>query len=171
MDTGRIREEAGALLGQAEVALADGKVEEFERIIEDAKSQMEKADSIDQAASQLKVLRGDFSRPGNTVPIASRDVAVYDPNDTGAETKASYKPAAWVKGLPAMAQPVWVQEKMGVAEKQHAEFQTDTFTKWLRAPSEDVFWKTASSDEVKAMQEDTDTEGGYAIVALTSATV
>lgn len=38
---------------------------------------------------------------------------------------------------------------------------TDTFVKWLRSPSDDMFWKTASPDEVKAMQEDTDAEGGF----------
>jgi HK97 family phage major capsid protein len=38
---------------------------------------------------------------------------------------------------------------------------TDTFTKWMRSPSDDIFWKTASPDEVKAMQEDTDAEGGF----------
>ena len=161
MDTGKIREEAGALLAQAEKSLVEGNVEEFQRMMDDAKGQIEKADSIDQAASQLKKLKGEFSRPMNTVPIASKDVAVYDAGDIGARNKASYKPAAWVKGLPAMAQPLWVQEKMGVTEKEQAQFQTDTFTKWLRSPSDDVFWKTASADEVKAMQEDTDTEGGF----------
>jgi len=161
MDTGKIREEAGALLAQAEKSLVEGNVEEFQRMMDDAKGQIEKADSIDQAASQLKKLKGEFSRPVNTVPIASKDVAVYDAADIGAQNKASYKPAAWVKGLPAMAQPLWVQEKMGVTEKEQAQFQTDTFTKWLRSPSDDVFWKTASPDEVKAMQEDTDAEGGF----------
>ena len=98
MDTGKIREEAGALLAQAEKSLVEGNVEEFQRMMDDAKGQIEKADSIDQAASQLKKLKGEFSRPVNTVPIASKDVAVYDAADIGAQNKASYKPAAWVKG-------------------------------------------------------------------------
>ena len=161
MNTGKIREEAGALLSQAETALADGEIEQFERMVEDAQGQMTKADSIDQAASQLKKLKGEFSTPANTVPIASKDVAVYDPDDQGAQNKASYQPAAWVKGLPAMSQPVWVQEKMGHTQKEEAQFQTDTFVKWLRSSSDDMFWKTATPDEVKAMQEDTDAEGGF----------
>ena len=40
-----------------------------------------------------------------------------------------------------------------------ARFMSDTFIKWMRSPSDDMFWKTASPDEVKAMQEDTDAEG------------
>ena len=161
MNTKDTRQEANALLGQAETALTGGNVEEFERMIGDAKAKMESADQIDQAASQLKVLKGEFNRPTNSVPIADKDVAAYDPNDTGAVNKASYKPSAWVKGLPAMAQPMWVQEAMGVTQKEEARFQTDTFVKWLRSPSDDVFWKTANLDEVKAMQEETDAEGGF----------
>jgi HK97 family phage major capsid protein len=161
LSTKEIRQEANALLVNAEASLEEGNVEAFEKQIVDAKAKMEKADQIDTAASQLKVLQGEFNRPVNTVPVTSNDVAVYDPNDNTANIKASYKPASWVKGLPAMAQPLWVQEKMGATEKEQAAFQTDTFTKWLRSPSDDVFWKTASLDEVKAMQEDTDAEGGY----------
>jgi len=159
LNTKEMRQEANALLGQAEVSLKDGNVEEFDRMIADAQAKMEEADKIDAAASQLKILQGEFSRPTNSVPIADKDVAAYDPNDTGAINKASYKPSAWVKGLPAMAQPMWVQEQMGHTQKDEARFQTDTFVKWLRSPSDDVFWKTASADEVKAMQEETDAEG------------
>ena len=161
MNTSEIRKEANAILTNAEASLTDGNVEEFERQIADAQSKMANADQIDQAQSQLKTLKGDFNKPLNSVPVADKDVAVYDPNDSTSRTKASYKPASWVKGLPAMAQPLWVQEKMGVTEKEQADFQTDTFIKWMRSPSDDVFWKTASLDEVKAMQEDTDAEGGY----------
>jgi HK97 family phage major capsid protein len=161
LSTKDIRQKANALLTDAETSLEEGNVEAFEKQIADAQAKMAEADKIDTAESQLKALKGEFNRPVNTVPIASNDVAVHDADDNTAKTKASYKPASWVKGLPAMAQPLWVQEKMGVTEKEHAEFQTDTFTKWLRSPSDDIFWKTASADEVKAMQEDTDAEGGY----------
>ena len=161
MNTQEIRKEANAILGQAEAALKDGNVEQFEGMIADATTKMAEADKVDQAASQLKVLKGEFSRPTNSVPIADKDVAAYDPNDTAAINKASYKPSSWVKGLPAMSQPLWVQEQMGSTQKDEARFQTDTFVKWLRSPSDDVFWKTATLDEVKAMQEETDAEGGF----------
>ena len=132
MNTQEMRKEANALLNEAEAALTDGNVEGFEGRISDATAKMEQADKIDQAASQLKTLKGEFNQPMNTVPIASKDVAAYDPNDTGAINKASYKPSSWVKGMPAMAQPMWVQEQMGVTQKEEARFQTDTFVKWLR---------------------------------------
>ena len=159
MSTQETRKEAGALLSQAETALTDGNVEQFEGMIADAQTKMAEADRIDQAASQLKALKGEFSRPVNTVPIADKDVAAYDPNDTTASTKSSYKPSSWINQMPAMSQPLWVQEQMGHTQKEQAQFQTDTFVKWLRSPSDDMFWKTASADEVKAMQEDTDAEG------------
>ena len=163
MNTHNMRKEANALLGQAEASLKGGNVEQFEGMITDATTKMAEADKIDQAASQLKVLKGEFSRPTNSVPIADKDVAAYDANDTGAVNKASYKPSSWVKTLPAMSQPLWVQEQMGQTQKDEARFQTDTFVKWLRSPSDDVFWKTASADEVKAMQEETDAEGKIAL--------
>jgi HK97 family phage major capsid protein len=161
MDTKSLREEAGALLTLADEKIKEGEVEQAEKMLEDAKVKMAKADSIDQTESKAKVLRGDFNKPVNSVPIASNDVAVYDPNDTTTRTKADYKPASWVKGLPAMAQPLWVQEKMGDNQKAEARFQTDTWEKWFKAPSEAMFFKDATPDEVKAMQEDTDAEGGF----------
>jgi HK97 family phage major capsid protein len=161
LNTQEIRREANALLGKAESALTDGNVVQFEGMIADAQTKMIEADKIDAAASQLKILQGEFARPVNSVPVADKDVAVYDVNDTTAHNKASYKPSSWVKGLPAMSQPLWVQEQMGITQKDEARFQTDTFVKWLRSPSDDVFWKTASADEVKAMQEETDAEGGF----------
>ena len=92
----------------------------------------------------------------NAIPVTSNDVAVYNAMDTTARIKNDYKPASWVKGLPAMAQPLWVQDLCGDNVKNEARFMTDTFIKWMRSPSDDMFWKTASPDEVKAMQEDTD---------------
>jgi hypothetical protein len=154
--THQTRQEAQALLVQAEKALDEGNVESFDAMITDAQAKMEQADSIDQAASQLKVLKGEFNKPMNTVPIADKDAALYNPDDTTATNKASYKPATWVRGLPAAAQPLWVQEQMGKTEKDEAQFQTDTFLKWMRSPSDEMFWKTATADETKAMQEETD---------------
>jgi len=148
-------------LVNAEASLGEGNVEAFEKQIVDAQAKMEQADKLDQATSQLKVLQGEFQKPVNTIPVADKDIAVYDPGDTTHRTKANYKPSSWVKDMPAMAQPIWVQEQMGITQKDEARFQTDTFVKWLRSPSDDMFWKTASADEVKAMQEDTDAEGGF----------
>jgi len=156
-----MRNQAGALLDQAQTAIEQGELDTFQRLAEEAQSTMEKADQADAAASQVRKLRGEFNQPLNSIPVTSNDVAIYDPMDSTARIKGDYKPASFIKGLPAMAQPLWVQEQMGDNVKDEARFMSDTFVKWLRSPSEDMFWKTASPDEVKAMQEDTDAEGGF----------
>ncbi len=161
MDTKTIREEAKALLTLADEKIKEDDIEQANKMLQDAEGKMAKADSIDQTESKAKILRGDFNKPLNSVPIASNDVAVYDPNDTTRRTKADFKPSSWVKGMPAMAQPLWVQEKMGDNLKAEAKFQMETWEKWFRSPSEAMFWKNATVDEAKAMQEDTDAEGGF----------
>jgi HK97 family phage major capsid protein len=161
MDTKELRNQAGALLDQAQTAVEQGEMETFQRLADEAQATMVKADEIDAAASQVRKLRGDFNQPLNSIPVTSNDVAIYNPMDKSSSIKGNYKPASWVKGLPAMAQPLWVQEQMGDNIKDEARFMTDTFIKWMRSPSDDMFWKTASPDEAKAMQEDTDAEGGF----------
>jgi len=161
LDTKELRAQAGALLDQAQTAIEEGELETFKRLADEAQTSMAKADEADAAASQVRKLRGEFNRPLNSIPVTSQDVAIYDPMDSTARIKGDYKPASFIKGLPAMAQPLWVQEQMGDNVKDEARFMSDTFVKWLRSPSEDMFWKTASPDEIKAMQEDTDAEGGF----------
>ena len=161
MNTKEMRESAGALLAVAQSELEKGELEAFERIVTEAEATMVKADEIDSATSRMAALKGEFNRPLNALPVTSNDVSVYDSTDTTSRLKMDYKPASYIKGLPAMAQPLWVQEQMGENLKNEARFMTDTFVKWLRSPSDDMFWKTASPDEVKAMQEDTDAEGGF----------
>jgi HK97 family phage major capsid protein len=161
LDTKEIRNQAGALLDQAQTAIEQGELDTFQRLADEAHATMEKADQIDAADSQVRKLRGEFNQPLNSIPVTSNDVAVYNAMDTTARIKGDYKPASWVKGLPAMAQPLWVQDLCGDNVKDEARFMTDTFIKWMRSPSDDMFWKTATPDEVKAMQEDTDAEGGF----------
>jgi hypothetical protein len=156
LDTKELRSQAGALLDQAQTAMDQGEMDTFRRLVDEAQVTMTKADEIDAAASQVRKLRGEFNQPLNSIPVTSNDVAIYNPLDNTARIKGDYKPASYIKGLPAMAQPLWVQEQMGDNVKDEARFMTDTFIKWMRSPSDDMFWKTASPDEVKAMQEDTD---------------
>ena len=165
MDTKEMRQQATALGVMAQRSLEEGDIESTVRMTEEVGALMEKADQADAAAKNLKALQGELNRPMNEIPVTSSDVSVYDPNDTTSRLKMDYKPASYIKGLPAMAQPLWVQEQMGENLKNEARFMTDTFVKWLRSPSDDMFWKTASPDEVKAMQEDTDAEGGFFVPA------
>ena len=159
MDTKELRSQAGALLDQAQTAMDQGEMDTFRRLVDEAQVTMTKADEIDAAASHVRKLRGEFNQPLNAIPVTSSDVAIYNAMDTTARIKSDYRPASWVKGLPAMAQPLWVQDLCGDNIKDEARFMTDAFIKWFRSPSEDMFWKTASPDEIKAMQEDTDAEG------------
>lgn len=161
METSEMRNHANYLLEKADTTLKEGNVEDAKALILEAQKEMEDAEAKEQAQVELDRIKTDFAKPINNVPVASTDLKNYDPNDTGATMKASYKPASWVKGLPAVAQPLWVQEKMGIREKEDADFQRDTFVKWMTAPSQEIFYKNASADEVKAMQEDTDAEGGF----------
>jgi len=161
LNTKEMRESAGALLAVAQSQLEVGDLETFERMFSEAETTMAKADEIDSAKSRMDALKGDFNRPLNAIPVTSNDVSVYNSTDTTSRLKMDYKPASYIKGLPAMAQPLWVQDQMGENLKDEARFMTDTFVKWLKSPSDDMFWKTASPDEVKAMQEDTDAEGGF----------
>tara|TARA_B100000029_G_C17469151_1_gene921350 strand:+ start:246 stop:731 length:486 start_codon:yes stop_codon:yes gene_type:complete len=154
VETSEIRSHATYLLEKADEALKEGNVEEAKAKMGEAEKAIQDADAKDEAQAELDRMKGDFGKPINTVPVASSDLATYDPDDNGAELKASYKPASWVKGLPAVAQPIWVQEKMGIREKEQAEFQRDTFTKWMMSPSQEIFFKNATPDEIKAMQED-----------------
>jgi HK97 family phage major capsid protein len=161
LDTKEMRKEAEALLLTAQSSLEKGEIEQFKKMSEDAKAKMALATEIDEGREKIKALSGDFNRPMNEVPVASKDVAKYNPDDTTKRTKADYKPQTWIKGLPAMAQPMWVQEQMGDNVKDYARFQRDTFLKWMKAPSEVAFQMSATPDEKKAMQEDTDAEGGF----------
>ena len=161
MNTKELRESAGALLSVAQSELEKGNIDAFERMVTEAEATMVKADEIDSATSRMDALKGSFNKPMNTIPVVDTDVAVYDPNDNGRRTKSDYQPSAWVKGLPASSQPMWVQEQMGQNQQDDARITIDAFTKWMKSPREDMFWKNASPDEIKAMQEDTDAEGGY----------
>lgn len=117
MDTKELRQQANALGVLAQKSLEEGDVESTVRMTEEAQAMMAKADQADAAANNLKALQGDFNRPMNEIPVTSSDVSVYDPNDTTSRLKMDYKPASYIKGLPAMAQPLWVQEQMGKTSK------------------------------------------------------
>ena len=161
MDTTDIRNHATYLLSQAEEALKDGNVEEGRAKMVEAENAIKDADAKDEAQADLDRIKGDFAKPMNTVPVASADVAIHSLDEGGAELKASYKPPSWVKGLPAAAQPLWVQEKMGIREKEEAVFYKDVFIKYMQSPNDAVFQMSLDSDEKKAMEEGTDNEGGY----------
>jgi len=161
VNTREMREQAGASLKSAQEALDSGNLETFESIVKEAQVTMAKADEMDAANAKMKALTSDFEQSYQTVPVASQDVAKYDSADKGAKTRADYKPATYVKGLPPQAQPMWVQEQMGDNLKEEAKVGKDAFIKWMSSSSEQAFQMSATPDEKKAMEESTDNEGGY----------
>ena len=156
-----MRQEAEVLLIQADTEVQNGNAETATRLVEDAVAKTDQANQLDAAASEIKRLKGEYNQPTNLVPIASQDAALYDPADRTASIKSDYKPMTWIDHLPPCAQPMWVQEQMGSNLKEQAQFQKDTFEKWLRSPNDAAWMAKSTPDEQKAMQEDTDVEGGF----------
>lgn len=161
MNLEELNNEALALRVQAESELEKGEIETAKRLIEESQAKYDQADAYKQTESQIRQLKGEFNTPTNQVPITSNDLALYDAKDNTASIKADYKPADYIPNLPPSSQPAWVQERMGDNLKEEAQFTRDAFVKWLRSPNDDAWKAKASEDELKAMQEDTDAEGGY----------
>lgn len=164
----QIREDAKRLEIQAGIAETDGDIVKAVSLMREAAEKAKQASALDEAHTELKRLRGDFNAPTNAIPLTEGEMKTYDPNDNGAKYNANYRPAGWVKALdgrplsPAI-QPKWVRDQMGAALKEEAKFYTDVWTKWFRARKEASFWHLAGAAEQKAMQENTDAEGGFLV--------
>ena len=158
-----LREEARQALVDAGKFIESGEVDSAKKAKEDAVSKIEKATELQNEADSLKTLSGDFNKPTNSVPVSNDEAKIYNPSDNGKDYRNDYKPATWVKGLPAAVQPKWVREQMGANLKDEENFYKDTWVKWFRdrSPNANKFFATASADELKAMQEGTDAEGGF----------
>ena len=158
-----LRDSARSILVTANEAIAKGDVEAASKARQDAIAQMEQAEQIQNEADQLKTLSGDWNKPTNSVPVTGEEAKTYNAADEGKEYRNDYKPQTWVKGLPAAVQPTWVRDQMGANLKDEARFYQDTWSKWFRdrSPNAAKFFQTASTDELKAMQEGTDAEGGF----------
>jgi len=158
-----LREEARKALVDAGQFIESGEIDSAKKAKEDAVAKIEKANELQSEADSLKTLSGDFNKPTNAVPQAKEEAKLYNPADNGKDYRNDYKPATWVKGLPAAVQPKWVRDQMGSNLKDEENFYKDTWVKWFRdrSPNANKFFQTASADELKAMQEGTDSEGGF----------
>lgn len=158
------REEARKTYSDMIAANEAGDIQKFLGLDADMKRLTEELAALEQAHNRMEILKGDFNRPTNDVPLSSKERELYDPNDTGAKYQRDYKPAGWVKGFSPAIQPQYVRDQMGEALKQEERFYIDTWTKWFRCRNgESVkhFMASMSAEERKAMQENTDNEGGY----------
>jgi len=158
-----LRDEVRTQINEADRLVKEGDLEGSKRAIEDAKLKAVEATDLENAETQIKALKGEFNKPTNAVPVTTEEAKTYNPEDKGKEYKTSYRPATWVKGMPSAVQPKWVRDQMGDNEKAEERLYKEAFVKWLRDPSPNAghFWTKASADEIKAMQEGTDSEGGF----------
>ena len=163
---------AESLRLMAEKALETGDLDRARTLTEEMEAVQTEAETESDLTRRLEAAMKSDMKPMNTVPVAAGDIAEDSQNIKRADgtyrshVDANYRPAGWVKSdlgrdLPAMAQPSWILAKAGDNVKAEAAFQSDTWLRWFTSKSEDSFFRTASPDETKAMQEGTDNEGGY----------
>ncbi len=167
----KMRERAESLLAGAEEAITDGDVQKARNMIAESQQLVADAVEAENAVGEIKRLKGEYNRPSNTVPIATEEretdaLNVVRSDGYGqAHVSANHRPAGYIKGLSPAIQPTWVREKMGSSLKAEADFYSRTWETWFRDRSVNAskFYRTASSSELKAMQENTDNEGGYLV--------
>jgi len=165
----KMREKAEGLIAQAEAAIQAGEIAKGRKMIEDAQALASEAKDAQDAIDQVKFLKGEFNRPTNDVPVvtAEREMDALNVKRSDgtyrSHTDSNYVPSGYIKGLSPAIQPVWVREKMGANLKAEADFYAETFKRWFgdRSVNASNFWRTANAAEIKAMQENTDNEGGY----------
>jgi HK97 family phage major capsid protein len=156
----------------AEKALETGDLDRARTLTDEMETVQTEAETESDLVRRLEAAMKSDMKPLNTVPVAAGDIAEDSKNYQRADgtyqshVDANYRPAGWVKSdlgrdLPAMAQPSWIIAKAGENVKAEAQFQSDVWLRWFTAKSEDSFFRNATPDEAKAMQEDTDTEGGF----------
>jgi HK97 family phage major capsid protein len=165
-------DQAASLRTVAEKALADGDLEQASRLADEMEAIQSEAEKESALQERLEKSLTRDMQPINSLPVASEDVRLDAKNYQRADgtyqshVDANYRPAGWVKSdngrdMPAMAQPSWILDKAGDNVKAEAAFQSDTWLRWFTSKSEENFFRTASPDEKKAMEEGVDTEGGY----------
>ncbi len=165
----KMREKAEALLVEAEESIAEGDVTKAREMISDSQQLVADAQDAENAVSDIKRLKGEYNRPTNAVPIAVEERETDALNEKRADgygrghVDSNFQPAGFVKGLPPAIQTSWVREKMGSNLKAEADFYSATWEKWFRDRTVNAskFWREAGSAEHKAMQESTDSEGGF----------
>ena len=165
----KMREKAESLLAEAESSIADGDVQKARGMIAESQQLVCDAQYAENAVMDIKRLKGEYNRPTNAVPFATEEVATDSENVKRADgygqghVNANYTPAGYVKGLAPAIQPTWVREKMGANLKAEADFYAKTWETWFRDRTVNAskFYRNASAAELKAMQENTDNEGGY----------
>jgi HK97 family phage major capsid protein len=162
----RLKDDAKRSSTLADEAFAAGDYKKATALMEEANIWGKEAHELQVQADTFKRLRGDFNAMVNSVPLTELEAKAYDKTDTTAKFDANYRPAGWVKSidgrpLSAAIQPAWVRDQMGDNHKRDAHFYKDTWQGWFRARNQNAWLADASAEQRKAMQENTDVEGGF----------
>ena len=166
---------ATGLHRDAEALIAEGKHDEATELLDKAGALMDDAERETKAIRSFDELKGRIDAPVNELPVSVEDQESFAENAPrsgghvgNAKISHDFRPAGWMKGVPAAAQPVWVQKHMGENQQTEARLYEKAFETWMRSPSERVFHKDAPADYVKILNETTNADGGFTVPAYTA---
>ena len=168
----RLRQEADQVRADIErQVLEAGEDDDIAAIVDAGERQItalrERADAVEGALTRLDDL--DMSRVESAgvrhQPATKEERLLHDPAQEQKDraTRSDYKPPTWINGLPAFAQPDWVRESMGERQQEESKVYIDTFTSWMSAGRESDFLARADATALRALEEGTDSEGGYLV--------
>jgi HK97 family phage major capsid protein len=153
-----------ALLNDAQKYLNEGATDSAQRMFAHSKRLLSDVEANTQLVASMSDYRQGLHLPVNELPVVSGEAEGVE-NDTGARLRASHKPVGWIKGFPAAAQPKWVREKMGSTQKEESEVYKEAFSRWMldKSPGALSFFATGDPNHIRAMEEGTDSEGGFLV--------
>lgn len=158
---------------KAKLAVADEYAAKNDHAaVEKILSEVEALKKADESSERIEAARKSLGGPApheNDVapetalkPVTQEELADYLKNMKGAAAyNSSFEPAGYIKSLSPALQPKWIRDAMGSNLVERAEHYKSTWLKWFRSRRELDFYKTADDAAIKAMQENTDAEGGY----------
>lgn len=163
-----LKNDARELLARAEKALAEGDQQAYETLwAEFAKKDAEQQEQH----KREEALKAAFEQYGNPVHDLRReedalirpvppDVAKAGVMVNGQEViaYADRNTEGYIKGFPAAVQHPGIIKRYGPELREEAEFYSNAFMKWLRKGPQFL-----EAKELKALQEGTDSEGGYLV--------
>jgi HK97 family phage major capsid protein len=161
-----MRDEAQGLIAKAQGALEEGNLEEAEKLSAEAEAQIGTADQQDAAAAKIKKLTtsldAESPRP-LTLTLEEQTRTTAEQSAQMNKRKSNYRPATWIKGLPAAAQPREILSLAGEDVQDEARVYSTAFLNWMTGGwKSDAEWQiNADPMFVKAMSEGTDSAGGY----------
>jgi len=166
MSTTQMRDEAQGLIAKAQGALEAGSLVEAEQFSAEAETKIATADQQDAAAAKIKklstTLDAESLRP-LSLTLEEQTKTAAEQTERMNKRKSSYRPATWIKGLPAAAQPREILSLAGEDEQDEARVYSTAFLDWMTGGwKSDAEWQiNADPMFVKAMSEGTDSAGGY----------